>query len=51
MWNQCYYDPDRGCFKHFATNCDMEIAACKHNQGKSNWDKTPFWILSVNSHS
>lgn len=36
--DQCYLDTERTCFKHFKTNCDMEIAACEYEKGKSEYD-------------
>lgn len=32
--NQCYFDVDRTCFKHFKTNCDMELASCTYEKGE-----------------
>ncbi|XP_037826976.1 uncharacterized protein LOC119614957 [Lucilia sericata] len=30
--HQCYFDTERTCFKHFKTNCEMEISACKYEK-------------------
>ncbi|KAM7355049.1 uncharacterized protein ACRADG_001277 [Cochliomyia hominivorax] len=30
--HQCYLDSQRTCFKHFKTNCEMEISSCKYEK-------------------
>ncbi|TMW51683.1 hypothetical protein DOY81_003229 [Sarcophaga bullata] len=46
--HQCYFDTDRTCFKHFKTNCEMEISACKYGK-ESTTDISVNDLSSANS--
>ncbi|XP_059216282.1 uncharacterized protein LOC131994080 [Stomoxys calcitrans] len=35
--NQCYFERQRSCFRHFATNCHMELMACKSGREYEIW--------------